>query len=99
MKYDHRPAEWKTLYPDCPIGLRITDLWLNKKMVIPRGDAPTNNYKNFKMCKPIYLTKGGEKIWFESYAAAGRHIDVSYQTIFRYGKSGKELKGHYVIWA
>ena len=88
MEYNHRPAEWKTLYPDCPIGVRITDLWLNE-LEKPFVDVVNGKYES----RPVYITINGVEHYCVSICQAAKLSKLDKKSVYIRLNSGREING------
>ena len=95
MTFQNRPRDWQTLYPDCPIGVRITDLWQNQEFSVQNDGFRASHAKKVGY-KSVVLFKNKEERLFDSQADAARWLDVGVSTIVRRIKTGKDVNGYRV---
>lgn len=104
MTFQNRPRDWQTLYPDCPIGLRITDLWQNDFFVKKTFGGAGGARLILRSQKAVFIVNGDNEVRIDSLRKASEHlgkmgIDASYKKISRYIKSGKAVDGYTFRWA
>lgn len=103
MIFTNTPKNWQTLYPDCPIGLRITDLWQNNFYTKTSGGDGGARLV-LRSQKAVIIQKGEKEIKIESLRKASEYlaqkgITANYKKISRYISSGKGIGDYFFKWA
>ena len=87
------PIGYKTPYPECPFGLRITDLWLSGMTIVEDRRMRDGRSMFQQNIRYILAEKGGEVREFRSTREMARGVGASQVTVQKNIRAGKPING------
>jgi len=87
------PIGYKSEYPECPFGLRITDLWLSGMTIVESRGKWDGRSTFQKAIRYILAEKGGEVREFRSTREMARGVGASQVTVQKNIRAGKPING------